>query len=177
VFISAAAIGLKVTELQGDINNDPVLLNRLEAIRAQAAIAMGLAKDVQDATLNMPHSPKISFVARSADYTASNGKQVRKENINLLARILSMGKLHHAMTGTGAVAIAAAASLPGTVVSAVLNDTKNGVRFGHPSGSLKVGAEAHKTDKGWVVTKVSMSRTARRLMEGSVLIPIVKAAA
>jgi probable AcnD-accessory protein PrpF len=177
VFISAAAIGLKGTELQGDINNDPVLLNRLEAIRAQAAIAMGLAKDVQDATLNMPHSPKISFVARSADYTASNGKQVRKENINLLARILSMGKLHHAMTGTGAVAIAAAASLPGTVVSAVLNDTKNGVRFGHPSGSLKVGAEAHKTDKGWVVTKVSMSRTARRLMEGSVLIPIVKAAA
>ncbi len=173
VFLAATALGLTGTEGQDDINDNPALLARCEAIRAHAAVAMGLADSSSAATATRQHTPKLAFVAAPAGYTASSGRTVRAEDIDLLARILSMGKLHHAMTGTGAVALATAAAIPGTVVSQVLGKARNGLRFGHPSGTLAVGAEAREQNGTWLVTKAMMSRSARRLMEGWVYVPKV----
>ena len=174
IFIDAASLGLVGTELQGDVNGDPDLLGLAEALRAHGAVAMGLVKSPEEATASRPHTPKLAFVARPAAYTASDGRRVEAASIDLLARIFSMGQLHHAMTGTGAVAIAAAAAIPGTLVHRVASVGADGrVRFGHPSGRLSVGAEAVEQAGEWVVTKVSMSRSARRLMEGFVRVPPV----
>jgi 2-methylaconitate isomerase len=172
VFVDAARLGLKGTELQGDVNGDKALLARVEAVRALGAVAMGDAETVEEATAKRQHTPKLSFVARPAGYTASDGRKVEAGSIDLLARIFSMGVLHHAMTGTGAVAIAAAAAIPGTVVHRVAPVGPDGrVRFGHPSGTLKVGAEVARNGNHWSVKKVMMSRSARRLMEGWVRVP------
>ena len=172
IFMEASALGLKGTELQSDINSDAELLARAETIRAYAAVAMGVAKTPEDASLNRPHTPKLAFVAKPAAYTASSGKAIQTKDIDLLARIFSMGPLHHAMTGTGAVAIAVASVIPGTLVNDVLGGSpRDMIRFGHPSGTLLVGAEAALVDDEWVVKKAIMSRTARRLMEGFVRIP------
>jgi 2-methylaconitate isomerase len=174
IFIDAARLGLKGTELQGDINGDRELLARAEAVRAQGAVAMGLVGTAEEATAKRPHTPKLSFVASPAAYVASDGRTVEAGSIDLLARIFSMGVLHHAMTGTGAVAIAAAAAIPGTVVSRVAPIGADGrVRFGHPSGTLSVGAEAVEEGGQWIVKKVMLSRTARRLMEGWIRVPPV----
>ncbi|WP_010529155.1 2-methylaconitate cis-trans isomerase PrpF [Lentibacillus jeotgali] len=170
VFVAASSLGLIGTELQEDINSNPDLLERFESIRSYSAVIMGLEKSLKGAKKRQ-HTPKIAFFGETTSYTTSAGKDVKGENIDILARILSMGKLHHAMTGTGAVAIAAAASIPGTIVSRILGDVRSELRFGHPSGTLIVGAEASKEDTGWTVKKVVMSRNARRLMEGSVLLP------
>lgn len=175
VFVSASALGLHGSELQGDINGNPELLQRVETIRAHAAVAMGLATTPLEATEKRPHTPKLAFVSPPRSYTASNGKVVQASQIDLNARIFSMGKLHHAMTGTGAVAIAAAAAIPGTIVASQLGTgLHNEVRFGHPSGTLKVGAKASQSEEGWVVTKALMSRSARRLMDGLVFVPCSK---
>lgn len=172
IFVDAAALGLNGAELQPEVNSDAALLARAEAIRACGAVAMGLSRTPQEATELRPHTPKLAFVASPRAYTTSDGKAVAADAIDLLARIFSMGQLHHAMTGTGAVAIAAAAAIPGTVVSRIAPVRADGqVRFGHPSGSLSVGAEAGQVGGAWAVTKVLMSRTARRLMEGHVLVP------
>jgi 2-methylaconitate cis-trans-isomerase PrpF len=172
IFIDAASLGLTGTELQADVNGNSELLALAEAIRAQGAVAMGLANSAPVATAMRPHTPKLAFIAKPAAYTASDGKQVSAQSIELLARIFSMGQLHHAMTGTGAVAIAAAAAIPGTLVYRVApvgNDVR--VRFGHPSGVMSVGAQAVEQGGQWTIKKVRMSRTARRLMEGWVRIP------
>ena len=172
IFVDAAQLGLKGTELQDDINGDRAMLQRAEAVRAQGAVAMGLVATPEEATAKRPHTPKLAFVAKPAPYTASDGKRVEAGSIDLLARIFSMGVLHHAMTGTGAVAIAAAAAIPGTIVSRVAPAGADGrVRFGHPSGTLSVGAEACEQGGQWTVSKVMMSRSARRLMEGWVRVP------
>ena len=172
IFVEASSLGLRGTELQSDINGKKELLALAEAIRAHAAVAMGLVTTPEEATARRPHTPKLSFVARPASYVASDGKPVPATSIDLLARIFSMGQLHHAMTGTGAVAIAAAAAIPGTIVNRVSPVGPDGrVRFGHPSGSLTVGAEAAELNGDWSVTKVLMSRSARRLMEGWVRVP------
>lgn len=172
VFVDAAALGLRGTELQPDVNGDAALLARAEALRAHGAVAMGLCATAEEATRQRPHTPKLAFVARPAAYTASDGRAVAAKDVDLLARIFSMGVLHHAMTGTGAVAIAAAAAVPGTVVSRLAPAGADGrVRFGHPSGVLAVGAAAEADGEGWRVTKVVMSRSARRLMEGFVRVP------
>jgi probable AcnD-accessory protein PrpF len=172
IFVDAARLGLKGTELQGDINGDKTMLQRAEAVRALGAVAMGLVATPQEATQKRPHTPKLAFVAKPAPYTASDGRKVEAGSVDLLARIFSMGVLHHAMTGTGAVAIAAAAAIPGTVVSRVAPAGADGrVRFGHPSGTLSVGAEAREQGGQWTVSKVMMSRSARRLMEGWVRVP------
>ena len=172
IFVDAARLGLKGTELQGDVNGDKKLLALAEAVRSHAAVAMGLVKTAQEATEKRPHTPKLSFVAPPAAYTASDGRKVGADSIDLLARIFSMGVLHHAMTGTGAVALAAAAAIPGTVVSRVAPVGADGrVTFGHPSGVLNVGAEARRDGDQWTVAKVMMSRSARRLMEGWVRVP------
>ncbi|CAN5850885.1 2-methylaconitate cis-trans isomerase PrpF [soil metagenome] len=172
VFIDAARLGLAGTQLQGDVNGDKVLLARAEAVRAQGAVAMGVARTAEEATTKRPHTPKLSFVARPAGYTASDGRTVEAGSIDLLARIFSMGVLHHAMTGTGAVALAAAAAIPGTIVHRVASAGRDGrVCFGHPSGTLRVGAEVQKDGNRWSVKKVMMSRSARRLMEGWVRVP------
>ena len=145
IFVDAARLGLKGTELQGDVNGDKALLARVEAVRALGAVAMGDAATPEEATARRPHTPKLAFVAKPAGYTASDGRPVEAGSIDLLARIFSMGVLHHAMTGTGAVAIAAAAAIPGTVVHRVAPVGADGrVRFGHPSGTLKVGAEVRE---------------------------------
>jgi probable AcnD-accessory protein PrpF len=172
VFVDAARLGLRGTELQGDVNGRKDLLAVAEAVRAQGAVAMGLVATPGEATAKRQHTPKLAFVARPAGYTASDGKAVEATAIDLLARIFSMGVLHHAMTGTGAVAIAAAAAIPGTVVHRVAPVGADGrVRFGHPSGTLSVGAEACEERGQWTVRKVMMSRSARRLMEGWVRVP------
>ena len=172
IFVDAARLGLTGTELQGDINGDAKILALAEAVRSHGAVAMGLVKTPREATEKRQHTPKLSFVAKPAGYTASDGKKIEPGSIDLLARIFSMGVLHHAMTGTGAVAIAAAAAIPGTVVSRIAPVGADGrVKFGHPSGVLNVGAEASEKDGQWVVTKVMMSRSARRLMEGWVRVP------
>ncbi|HZP99516.1 MAG TPA: 2-methylaconitate cis-trans isomerase PrpF [Reyranella sp.] len=174
IFIDAGSLGLKGTELQGDINGNKELLKRAETVRAHGAVAMGLVKTPQEATEKRRHTPKLAFIAKPASYTASDGRMVEASSIDMLARIFSMGVLHHAMTGTGAVAVAAAAAIPGTLVSRLAPVGADGrVRFGHPSGTLSVGAEARQENGQWAVKKVMMSRSARRLMEGWVRVPEV----
>ncbi|MFP3606711.1 2-methylaconitate cis-trans isomerase PrpF [Paraburkholderia sp. SIMBA_053] len=176
IFISAEDLGLKGSEMQRDINDDAALLAKCEAIRAHAAVRMGLARTPQEVTELRPHTPKLAFVSLPRAYTASSGKQVEPAMVDINARILSMGKLHHAMTGTGAVAIAVAAAIPGTVVNALTSGKRaEQVRFGHPSGVMVVGAETEQRNGAWVVSKALMSRSARRLMEGYVLVPFLAA--
>jgi len=171
IFLNAEAIGFKGTELQEDINNDPGVLETFETIRAHGAVRMGLIDNIEQAA-SRQHTPKIAFVAEPTDYRASSGKQINADDVDLLVRALSMGKLHHAMMGTAAVAIATAAAIPGTVVNlAAGGGDRTEVVFGHPSGTLKVGAEAEITDGNWAVKKAIMSRSARVLMEGSVRVP------
>lgn len=171
IFVDAATLGLKGNELQRDINSNGELLEKVEAIRSHAAVRIGLSKSADEATRLRPHTPKLAFVAKPAGYLASSGKEIDPATLDINARIFSMGKLHHAMTGTGAVAIAVAAAIPGTLVNRLVPESNGAVRFGHPSGSLAVGAEAEQKDGNWKVTKAVMSRSARRLMEGAVLVP------
>ena len=171
IFVAADSLGFKGTELQPDINPHADILARIETIRRHGAVAMGLAATAEDAA-KTAHTPKLSFVAPSQTYTASDGRVVKAEDIDLLARVFSMGPLHHAMTGTGAVAIASAVAVPGTIPNRLARKQPDGrVRFGHPSGTLSVGAEAREENGQWVVTKAMMSRSARRLMEGWVRVP------
>jgi probable AcnD-accessory protein PrpF len=171
IFVNAADIGYKGTELQDDINGDPKALAMFELIRAYGAMRMGLISHVEEAARRQ-HTPKVAFVAPPAGYLASSGKQVNADDIDLLVRALSMGKLHHAMMGTAAVAIGTAAAIPGTLVSlAAGGRAHEAVRFGHPSGTLRVGAQAQLFDGDWIVTKAVMSRSARVLMEGSIRVP------
>lgn len=171
IFINAADIGYAGTELQDDINNDVVALKKLETIRAYGAVKMGLITDISEAQARQ-HTPKVAFVASPLDYKASSGKLIESANINLLVRAMSMGKLHHAMMGTAAVAIGTAAAIEGTLVNvAAGGGALSEVNFGHPSGTLKVGAEAKNINGDWQVTKASMSRSARVLMEGVVRVP------
>lgn len=171
IFINAEAIGYTGTELQDAINGDAKALAMFETIRAHGALRMGLIKDISEAAQRQ-HTPKVAFVAKPVDYTSSSGKQVLAADIDLLVRALSMGKLHHAMMGTAAVAIGTAAAIPGTLVNlAAGGGARTAVRFGHPSGTLRVGAEATQVNGEWSVTKAIMSRSARVLMEGWVRVP------
>jgi 2-methylaconitate isomerase len=171
IFVNADAIGYQGTELQDAINGDAQALAMFEAIRAHGAVRMGLIKHVDEAATRQ-HTPKVAFVARPSDYVASSGKRVGADDVDLLVRALSMGKLHHAMMGTAAVAIGTAAAVPGTLVNlAAGGGTRTSVRFGHPSGTLRVGAEASQVNGEWTVTKAIMSRSARVLMEGWVRVP------
>ncbi|AYC35064.1 2-methylaconitate cis-trans isomerase PrpF [Pseudomonas cavernae] len=171
VFVEAEAIGYKGTELREDINTNPEALARFEAIRVAGALRMGLIKTAEEAATRQ-HTPKIAFVAKPVDYLSSSGKTVSAGDVDLLARALSMGKLHHAMMGTAAVAIGTAAAVPGTLVNlAAGGGERSAVRFGHPSGTLRVGAEATQVNGEWTVTKAIMSRSARVLMEGWVRVP------
>ncbi|HCG5531189.1 TPA: 2-methylaconitate cis-trans isomerase PrpF [Vibrio parahaemolyticus] len=171
IFIDAESIGYQGTELQDDINNDDAALAMFESIRAHGALKMGLISELEEAQTRQ-HTPKIAFVSKPKNYQSSSGKAVNESEIDVLVRALSMGKLHHAMMGTAAVAIASAACVPGTLVNlAAGGSEKESVTFGHPSGTLKVGAKAKQTEQGWVVQKAIMSRSARILMEGFVRVP------
>lgn len=171
IFINADSINYSGMELQDDINNDEKALTMFETIRAHGAVKMGLVKNVSEAAQRQ-HTPKVAFVAPPAAYTASSGKTISENDIDLLVRALSMGKLHHAMMGTAAVAIGTAAAIPGTLVNlAAGGGERDAVRFGHPSGTLKVGAEAALLDGQWAASKVIMSRSARILMEGHIRVP------
>ncbi|HHK8508671.1 TPA: 2-methylaconitate cis-trans isomerase PrpF [Vibrio parahaemolyticus] len=171
IFIDAESIGYQGTELQDDINNDDAALAMFESIRAHGALKMGLIAELEEAQTRQ-HTPKIAFVSKPKNYQSSSGKAVNESEIDVLVRALSMGKLHHAMMGTAAVAIASAACVPGTLVNlAAGGGEKESVTFGHPSGTLKVGAQAKQTEQGWVVQKAIMSRSARILMEGFVRVP------
>ena len=171
VFVNAEDIGYEGTELREQINGDPEALARFEQIRIAGALRMGLIKTAEEAATRQ-HTPKIAFVAPAKDYRTASGKEVKDDEIDLLVRALSMGKLHHAMMGTCAVAIGAAAAIPGTLVNlAAGGGEREAVRFGHPSGTLRVGAEARQIEGQWTVTKAVMSRSARILMEGWVRVP------
>ena len=171
IFVDAASVGYTGTELQKAINEDSKALAMFETIRAHGAVRMGLIKDISEAGKRQ-HTPKVAFVAKPASYTASSGKEVAAQDIDLLVRALSMGMLHHAMMGTAAVAIGTAAAIEGTLVNLAAGGGKRSeVRFGHPSGTLRVGAEASNAGGDWTVTKAIMSRSARVLMEGTVRVP------
>ena len=171
IFVDADAIGYNGTELQDAINGDSVALARFETIRAHGALRMGLISHLDEAAKRQ-HTPKVAFVAKPASYVSSSGKEVKAQDIDLLVRAMSMGKLHHAMMGTAAVAIGTAAAIPGTLVNlAAGGGEKSSVRFGHPSGTLMVGAEATQINGDWSVTRAIMSRSARVLMEGFVRVP------
>lgn len=171
VFVNAEDIGYQGTELREQINGDPEQLARFEKIRVAGALRMGLIKTADEA-LTRQHTPKIAFVAEPKDYVSSSGKTIQAAEVDLLVRALSMGKLHHAMMGTCAVAIGTAAAIPGTLVNlAAGGSAREAVRFGHPSGTLRVGAQAALVDGQWTVTKAIMSRSARILMEGWVRVP------
>lgn len=175
IFLRAGDLGLTGKELQPEVNGDAALLARIEAVRAAGAVAMGLAASAAQATASRPGTPKLAWVAPPADYVASSGKAVPAQALDLLVRIVSMGKLHHAITGTGAVAVGAAAAVEGSIVAQALRPgvaAGQDVRMGHTSGALAVGAMAeHTRERGWVISQVSLSRSARRLMEGVVLVP------
>ncbi|MBU1330142.1 MAG: 2-methylaconitate cis-trans isomerase PrpF [Gammaproteobacteria bacterium] len=171
VFVNAEEIGYSGTELREQINGDPEQLARFEKIRVAGALRMGLIKSAEEAATRQ-HTPKLAFVAKPKDYLSSSGKTVHASEVDLLVRALSMGKLHHAMMGTCAVAIGTAAAIPGTLVNLAAGDgAREAVRFGHPSGTLRVGAQATLVGGQWAVTKAIMSRSARILMEGSVRVP------
>ena len=171
IFVNAEAIGDSGTELQDAINGDPRALAMFETIRAHGALRMGLIDSIEEAAKRQ-HTPKVAFVAKPANYVSSSGKQVNAGDVDLLVRALSMGKLHHAMMGTAAVAIGTAAAIPGTLVNlAAGGGERSAVRFGHPSGTLRVGAEAVQSKGEWSVAKAIMSRSARVLMEGWVRVP------
>ena len=171
IFVNADAIGYTGTELQDAINGDAKALTQFETIRTAGALRMGLIKSAEEAQKRQ-HTPKIAFVAKPVTYVSSSGKTVDAKDVDLLVRAMSMGKLHHAMMGTAAVAIGAAAAIPGTLVNtAAGGGAKTAVRFGHPSGTLRVGAEAAEINGEWVVKKAVMSRSARVLMDGVVRIP------
>lgn len=173
IFVNAQDIGYTGTELQDDINNDEQALAKLESIRAHGAVKMGLIEHISEAAARQ-HTPKVAFVSKANSYVASSGKAISQDSIDLLVRAMSMGKLHHAMMGTAAVAIGTAAAINGTLVNLAAGGGQlSEVNFGHPSGTLKVGAEAQLVDGDWQVTKASMSRSARVLMEGVVRVPAV----
>lgn len=179
VFVNATDIGFDGTELQPAINEDRAALAKLEAIRVAGALRMGLIRTPEEAATRQ-HTPKVAFVAPAKDYVASSGKKIAASDIDLNVRAVSMGKLHHAMMGTASVAIATAAAVPGTLVNlAAGGGARDAVRFGHPSGTLRVGASAAEVDGRWTVTRAVMSRSARILMEGAVRVPVeqVQAAA
>ena len=171
IFINAEEVGLTGSELQDAINGNPETLAMFELIRAHGALRMGLIKTLEEAGKRQ-HTPKVAFVAKPRDYVSSSGKAIGASDVDLLVRALSMGKLHHAMMGTAAVAIGTAASIPGTLVNlAAGGGDRSEVVFGHPSGTLRVGAEARQVNGEWTVLKASMSRSARILMEGWVRVP------
>ena len=171
IFLNAEDLGYTGSELQEAINGDDQALTRFETIRAHGAVRMGLIESIEQAA-GRQHTPKVAFLAKPTDYIASSGKQIMAADIDLNVRALSMGKLHHAMMGTAAVAIATAAAIPGTLVNlAAGGGERQSVRFGHPSGTLRVGAEASQNGGDWAVNKVIMSRSARVLMEGWVRVP------
>jgi probable AcnD-accessory protein PrpF len=171
IFLNAEDIGYTGTELQDDINSDPEALARFETIRAHGAVKMGLIQNIEEAA-NRQHTPKVAFVAKPSGYVSSSGKNIGAGAVDVLVRALSMGKLHHAMMGTAAVAIATASAVPGTLVNlAAGGGDRTHVTFGHPSGTLRVGAEAKEVDGQWTATKAIMSRSARVLMEGWVRVP------
>jgi len=172
IFLNADQLGYSGAELQDAINNDDAALTRFESIRAYGAKAMGLIQDIDEAVARQ-HTPKVAFVGTAMDYVSSSGKNITAQDIDFNVRALSMGKLHHAMMGTAAVAIGTAAAIPGTLVNIVAGgDQRSRVTFGHPSGTLSVGAVAQQVDGQWLVTKASMSRSARVLMDGWVRIPL-----
>ena len=172
VFAYAESFGLSGTETQAQVNGDAALLERLEAVRATGAVAMGLARTAAQATAERPHTPKLCLIAPPQTYQVAGGKQVPAEAIDVIARMISMGKLHHAIPGTGAVAVAVAAALPGTLVNQLTGDLGGRqVRMGHTAGTVSVGAQAREIDGSWQVEKASMSRSARRLMEGWIRVP------
>ena len=171
IFVNAAGIGFTGTELQDTINSNPAHLAMMEAIRTAGALRMGLIKKAEEIAKHQ-HVPKVAWVAAPLSYTASSGKAIGTKDIDVLVRAMSMGKLHHAMMGTAAVAIAVGACVPGTLVNlAAGGGAKSAVRFGHPSGTLRVGAEAVQENGAWAVKKAVMSRSARVLMEGYVRVP------
>ncbi len=172
IFVEAGSLGLAGIEMPPQVNADAALLARAERIRCHGAVAMGLAADADAAHRLRPHSPKLAFVAAPRTFTASDGKSITDDSINLVARTFSMGALHHAMTGTGAVALATAAAIPGTLVHRVARSTPKGpLRIGHPSGRLEIQAAATQIGGEWHVDHVTVTRSARRLMEGHVIVP------
>jgi len=171
IFLNAEEISYTGTELQGDINGDAAALEKFEAIRAYGALKMGLINSIEEAA-NRQHTPKVAFVGKAQSYVASSGKEINAQDIDLVVRAMSMGQLHHAMMGTAAVAISVASAVPGTLVNlAAGGGERSSVRFGHPSGTLKVGGKAQEVDGRWLAEKATMSRSARILMEGWVRVP------
>jgi 2-methylaconitate cis-trans-isomerase PrpF len=174
VFVRAKDLGLDGTERPEILDARPGLPARLEAIRAAAAVRMGLARTPEDAGRTSPAVPKIAVVAPPTGYHTLTGATVEPDAVDLVARVVSMGKVHRAFALTGAMCLAVAARIAGTVAheAAALAGAAGDVRIGHPSGILPVAASvARGPDGAPVAQTVTVYRTARRLMEGFVLVP------
>jgi 2-methylaconitate cis-trans-isomerase PrpF len=174
VFIRPSDLGLTGLETAERVDGDPALLSRIEAVRAHAAVRMGLAPNAAEASAKSPGVPKIAFVTSPQEYIAADGRVVAPAGIEVVGRIMTMGRLHRAYALTGAICTAVAAQVEGTLVHEAARAARSGersVRIGHPSGVIEIGVDVRRSDGAWIVEKVTTQRTARRLMEGAALIP------
>jgi len=180
VFVRANDVGLVGTELRPQVDGDVALLAKLESIRAAAAVRLGLAANAQEATRRRPGTPKLALVAAPARYRTAGGIDIEAEQVDFVARMISMGTLHHAFPGTGAICAAVAAAIPGTVVNevaCVAPGREHSITFGHTSGTIRIGVTLAERDAIWHAEKARVSRSARRIMQGEVCIPAALIAA
>lgn len=174
VFVRASDLGLQGIELPREVDGNLELLAKIESIRAAAAVRIGLADTPEEATRKSPAVPKIAFVSPPSYYTTLSGTNVMAADVDLVARIMSMGKLHAAYAITGAICTAGAAKIEGSVVWEMVRGEKRQaslVHLGHPSGTLEVEVDMVKSGETWEYVKGTVFRTARRLMDGFVYVP------
>lgn len=171
-FVRSADVGLSGLEPPAELNSDSETLERLEHLRAEAAVAMGMASDAEEATKRLPALPRIGVVTSPSTYVTSAGEIVGPGDVDIVVRMLSMGRAHHAVPATGGTALAVAARITGTVPNEIVGGSGRGcVRIGHPSGSISFEATVVREGASWAVPRVTVLRSARRLMEGNVLVP------
>ncbi len=172
VLVKAEDIGMTGTELPEIINSNAPICGLLEKIRGTACCRMGFAKDLEDAEKNSPAVPKVGFVTVPKSYRDISGKEVKAEDMDICARVISVFKCHKACPLTSASAISVAAAMKGSVVEKVLRPMEQvrQVRIGHPSGIMTMVPELSEEQGKLKLPSVGVQRTARRIMEGTLYI-------
>lgn len=173
VFLRAGDLGLEGTEIE-EIDRDPELKHKLEAVRAEAAVRLGLAKDPREASQKSQAVPKIALVAAPKPYRSLSGITVQEQEIHILVRMMSMGNLHRAYAVTAAICTAGAALIEGSLVQEVVGNRgkqPGPIILGHPSGRMEIEALLEERAGRLEYLEARLGRTARRLMEGHVLVP------
>ncbi|HYZ62677.1 MAG TPA: PrpF domain-containing protein, partial [Acetobacteraceae bacterium] len=169
VFVSASALGLTGTELPDALERDKDVLARLEAIRCHASVVMGLAASLE-AAAGVLSAPKVAMIAAATDAPTLSGRTLAASEADILVRMISIGQPHRAVPLTGALCLAAACRVPGTVAFDLLRESARSgpLRIGHPSGVVLVDAETEPAPDGVHVRHATVYRTARRLFTGEV---------